>query len=203
MKKLLTITTAILALSSVNVIAAETYKNDNHSKTTVGQAVDDAKIVTVLNGNLVKDKELSALKINVDSDKGHVVLKGTAPNNSAKERAEMIAKNTNGVVSVDNRLEIKNSESTRHNDTVNNTAHDNNKTTLGEKVDDAGLNVAINSALATDDELSALKINVDVTQGNVVLKGTAPNVAAKNRATQLAKAVNGVRNVNNQLTIGK
>ena len=97
MKKLLVITSAILALSSVNVMAADT--TANHP--TVGQRIDDAKIVTVVNADLVKDKELSALKINVDSTQGKVLLQGTAPNMMAKERAEKIAKSVEGVTSVD------------------------------------------------------------------------------------------------------
>ena len=72
-----------------------------------------------------------------------------------------------------------------------------------KKLDDASINVAINSSLASDSELSALKINVDVTNGNVLLKGTAPSMMAKNRATELAHKVDGVKSVNNQLTVSK
>ena len=209
MKKLLVITSAILALSSVNVMAADT--TANHA--TVGQRIDDAKIVTVVNADLVKDKELSAIKINVDSTQGNVVLKGTAPNPAAKERAETIAKSVKGVVSVDNRLTLADTTApTAYDNAKANTkeaAHDANNSMknaankAGNKLDDAGINVGVNSVLAGDSELSALKINVDVKNGKVWLKGTAPNAAAKARATDLAKGVEGVTSVNNQLTISK
>ncbi|MET0517392.1 MAG: BON domain-containing protein, partial [Burkholderiaceae bacterium] len=55
--------------------------------------------------------------------------------------------------------------------------------------------------LAKDSELSALSINVDTRDGRVALKGKAPTLAARDRATQLASAVKGVVSVDNQLVI--
>lgn len=227
--KLLLITSAILSLSNMSM-AAET----NQAKTTVGQKIDDAKIVTVVNADLVKDKELSALRINVDSTQGNVVLKGTAPNASAKARAENIAKGVNGVVSVENRLTVgdtvsatpdttttsdrDNHDNTTHstsaayNNTKNsvaNTAHEVNHDVknaahkVGNKIDDAAINAAINTQLAADTDLSAIKINVDVKNGQVWLRGTAPSSTAKSHATDLAKSVDGVTKVHNQLTVSK
>lgn len=69
--------------------------------------VDDAQIVTKINTALAADKDLSALKIDVDSKSGMVTLKGAAPNGAAKDRAAEIAKNTKDVKSVDNQLMIK------------------------------------------------------------------------------------------------
>lgn len=228
--KLLIIASAILSLSNMSM-AAET----TQAKTTVGQRIDDAKIVTVVNADLVKDKELSAIRINVDSTQGNVVLKGTAPNASAKARAESIAKGVNGVVSVDNRLTVGDtvtatSETTsttsdrdNHDNTTNttsttyaatknsvaNTAHEVNHDVknaahkAGNKLDDAAINAAINTQLAADSDLSALKINVDVKNGHVWLKGPAPSSAAKSRATTIAKSVDGVTQVHNQLVVSK
>lgn len=221
--KLLLVASAILSLSSVNVMA-----NDNmQSKTTIGQRIDDAKIVTVVKTDLVKDKELSAMKINVDSTQGKVVLRGTAPSATAKERAETIAKGVNGVASVDNKLtvgenitatskdydnNVKNTTSTTYNNTKNsvaNTTHEvnhdvkNAANKAGKKIDDATINTAINAQLAGDSDLSALKINVDVKNSKVWLKGEAPSMNAKNRATEIAKSIDGVTSVNNQLKVTK
>ena len=52
-----------------------------------------------------------------------------------------------------------------------------------------------------DADLSALKINVDTKGSVVTLHGEAPNQAGKDRAEQLAKAVEGVSSVNNLLTV--
>lgn len=195
MKKLLLITSAILALSTTNVMAADT--TTNHE--TVGQRIDDAKIVTVVNADLVKDKELSAIKINVDSTQGNVVLRGTAPNPAAKDRATDIARSVKGVVNVDNRLTLAAATPSTYDNAKTSVSNTANK--VGAKIDDAAINVAVNSSLAGDSELSALKINVDVKNGHVWLKGTAPNLTAKNRATDLAKKVEGVTVVTNQLTV--
>jgi osmotically-inducible protein OsmY len=67
---------------------------------------------------------------------------------------------------------------------------------------DAAITTQINADLARDPELSALKIDVDTADGKVVLKGTAPNDAAKERAAAKALAVAGVTAVDNQLRVG-
>lgn len=66
---------------------------------------------------------------------------------------------------------------------------------------DLAITTKVNAALAGDNQLSALRINVDTTNGLVALKGTAPDAAARDRATMLASAVEGVLRVDNQLTI--
>lgn len=76
----------------------------------------------------------------------------------------------------------------------------------GDKVaaamDDAGVTAKVNAELAKDPSLSALKIDVDTKNGHVSLSGTAPDADAKDRATRLAQAVQGVLSVDNQLRVG-
>jgi osmotically-inducible protein OsmY len=55
--------------------------------------------------------------------------------------------------------------------------------------------------LATDKDLSAIKIDVDTKDGVVTLTGPAPSESARDRATEIAKNVKGVSSVNNQLTV--
>ena len=66
---------------------------------------------------------------------------------------------------------------------------------------DATITTKVNAALAADDKLSAIKIDVDTSSGRVVLRGTAPDAGSKDRATTLAKAVEGVIDVDNRLTV--
>lgn len=66
---------------------------------------------------------------------------------------------------------------------------------------DATITAKVNAALAADDQLSALKIDVDTTAGRVQLSGTAPSLEARERATTLATAVEGVVQVDNRLTV--
>lgn len=85
---------------------------DIRSETKVATAeasdkVADAAITASVNADLAKDPDLSALKINVDTNNGHVVLRGTAPSDEAKQRATQLASNVKGVTSVDNELSVQ------------------------------------------------------------------------------------------------
>ena len=75
-----------------------------------GSAMDvagEAATTAEIKAALVKDPELSALQINVDTKGGTVTLNGTAPSDSAKTRAEEIAKGVKGVASVNNLLTVQ------------------------------------------------------------------------------------------------
>ncbi|WP_159911823.1 BON domain-containing protein [Pantoea sp. 18069] len=67
----------------------------------------DATTTAEIKAELVKDSELSALQINVDTQGGTVTLNGTAPSDTAKARAEDIAKAVKGVVAVNNLLTVQ------------------------------------------------------------------------------------------------
>lgn len=71
----------------------------------------------------------------------------------------------------------------------------------GAAMSDAAITASVNAELAKDAALSTLKINVDTTDGRVALRGTAPDAAARDRATALASSVKGVVSVDNQLMI--
>ena len=76
-------------------------------------------------------------------------------------------------------------------------------TDVSDKVKDAAITTAVNAKLAQDKTLSALRIDVDTVGGRVSLRGTAPDPAARERATTLASTVDGVVAVDNQLVVGK
>ena len=76
---------------------------------------------------------------------------------------------------------------------------------LGTDIADGSADMAITAkvktALAGDDQLSALAIEVDTTNKVVILTGPAPTAAAVDRATALAQAVEGVVEVKNMLVV--
>lgn len=72
-----------------------------------GEAISDAAISTSINADLIKDPELSVLKIDVDTKLGVVVLNGLTPNETARQRAEKIAGAVKGVTKVQNNLTVK------------------------------------------------------------------------------------------------
>lgn len=71
-----------------------------------GQAIDDAKITTVVKGKYLADDTLKGLDISVDTEQGVVTLTGKVQNDSAKELATTIARGVEGVVSVNNQLTV-------------------------------------------------------------------------------------------------
>jgi len=73
--------------------------------------------------------------------------------------------------------------------------------TVASAATDAMITTKINAALAADDQLKATKIDVDTRNGRVVLSGTAPDAGSRDRATTLARAVDGVVAVDNKLVV--
>lgn len=72
---------------------------------------------------------------------------------------------------------------------------------IGAKVDDAAITASVKTGLAKDPDLSAIKIDVDTKDGVVTLIGPAPTSGARDRASDIAKAVKGVTSVSNKLTV--
>ena len=68
-------------------------------------------------------------------------------------------------------------------------------------VNDASITASVNAELARDTELSAVRIDVDTSGGKVALKGNVPTAEARERATRLARGVDGVTEVDNQLEV--
>ena len=72
----------------------------------VAATARDMAITAKVKAELVKDPGLSALRIDVDTKDGRVVLNGTAPTSSARDRASTLATGIEGVGSVDNQLKV-------------------------------------------------------------------------------------------------
>ena len=68
-------------------------------------------------------------------------------------------------------------------------------------VDDTKIANEIRAKIVEDKELSILKINTDVFEGNVSLLGVVPNRQAEERLISLARSVNGVKSVTSKLTV--
>jgi len=70
-------------------------------------ATSDAGITAAIKASYVKEPNLSALKIDVDTHGGVVTLNGVVQDASAKQRAEQVASSVKGVSSVKNHLTVK------------------------------------------------------------------------------------------------
>ncbi len=73
--------------------------------------------------------------------------------------------------------------------------------TTAQVSSDVTITAKVNAALVADDKLKATQINVDTREGQVTLTGQAPDAQSRERATTLASAVDGVKQVNNQLVV--
>ena len=67
-------------------------------------------------------------------------------------------------------------------------------------VDDAAITTKVKAALLADDQVKGTQINVDTSGGSVRLTGTVDSASQVQRATEIAKGVNGVQKVENNLT---
>ena len=76
-------------------------------KTTVGEKIDDAVITTKVKAEFAKDKEVSAMSIKVETDKGVVQLSGTAKSRAESDKAVVIARSVTGVSSVKNDIVVQ------------------------------------------------------------------------------------------------
>jgi osmotically-inducible protein OsmY len=75
--------------------------------------------------------------------------------------------------------------------------------TVGQAVDDAGIQLTINEKMFVHDNKLFLNVNLTVTQGNVVMTGVVPTPEDKVTAAKLAWQVNGVASVANELQVTK
>jgi osmotically-inducible protein OsmY len=67
---------------------------------------------------------------------------------------------------------------------------------------DTRVAMEVKDAIKTDADLSSMKIDVSSQDGAVTLRGRAPDPAARDRATDLARSVREVKSVENLLTLG-
>ena len=72
----------------------------------------------------------------------------------------------------------------------------------GEQVDDSAVTAKVKTALARDPSTSAYRIDVETFRGDVQLNGFVDDAAMKSSAARVAKSVEGVKSVSNNLKIG-
>jgi len=71
----------------------------------------------------------------------------------------------------------------------------------GAAVDDAAVTTKVKSALIMAPDLNGLSVNVDTSNNVVTLSGTVGSDNLRQQAEQVAKGVDGVKGVRNDLTV--
>ncbi|MCR2746843.1 BON domain-containing protein [Limnobacter parvus] len=100
-----TLIASSLAVSALTPVYA-TEKNREPMK-AVGQYVDDSTITAKVKAKHAEDKMVSAMRVEVETKQGVVVLSGEAKTEGEIQRAEVLAKQVEGVKSVSNMIELK------------------------------------------------------------------------------------------------
>jgi osmotically-inducible protein OsmY len=78
---------------------------------------------------------------------------------------------------------------------------ENAASSAGRVVDDSVITTRVKAALVKDSTTKAHQISVTTFEGKVQLSGFVDSAEARSRATQVAKNVNGVRDVENNLEL--
>lgn len=75
------------------------------------------------------------------------------------------------------------------------------KESVGQYIDDATITTKVKSAFAGDPAVKATEVKVETYKGVVQLSGFVGSKAAMDRAIELARSVNGVKSVKNNMTL--
>lgn len=141
----------------------------------------DDRIESSAKHSYVFKKYLKDDAITVTSKDCAVTLTGTVSEEHRKTLAQETVASLPGVKSVDNQLVLK-GESTTPNS-------------------DAWVKMNVNATLLFYRNLSDSKADVDVKEGVVTLRGEAANKAQKDLTTEYVKDVEGVKSVDNEMTV--
>jgi osmotically-inducible protein OsmY len=73
--------------------------------------------------------------------------------------------------------------------------------TTGAYIDDATITTQVKSRMLNDPTVAGTSISVETLNGTVMLSGFAKNATEKNAADRIARDVNGVKAVKNEIAI--
>jgi len=148
--------------------------------------MSDAWITAKVKTIFLFHRNVSAMT-EVDTKAGIVTLQGKAANEAQKDLTTEYAKDVEGVKGVNNEM------------TVGKIAK--KKQTVGQKIDDASITAQVKMTLLYHRSTSALNTSVKTKHGVVTLSGKAKSGAEMDLAAKFANDVNGVKSVNNRMTI--
>jgi osmotically-inducible protein OsmY len=181
---------------------------------TVACAQSDPGITSAVKSKMAADDTVKAYRVDVDTKDRVVTLSGAVDTPQARERAVEIARGTEGVQDVVDRLTItpgatpttgvddpiqrEGREAVREGQDKARDAGD-----AMPDLSDAGITTTVKAKLLGDTRVPGMKIDVDTKEGVVTLTGTVSAGTEKERAVELAKATNGVKSVVDRIKIEK
>jgi osmotically-inducible protein OsmY len=146
----------------------------------------DGWITMKVKGALAYHKHVSASGTDVQTVAGVVTLRGQVATEAQKELTTEYALDVDGVKKVDNQQTV-----------VGMNGHE----TVGAKIDDASITAQIKTSLLFHHSTHAVATKVKTRNGVVILRGEADNAAEKGLVGKLAEDTQGVKQVQNRMTI--
>lgn len=156
------------------------------------RALNDLRQETQIWTAYATQEHLRGLGISVDVENGRATLTGTVESQVEKDLAEQIARGVDGIVAVDNRLQVD-PELVVH--------RRSGPRDFGTVVADATVSARIKSKLLWNSATDALDIDVDTREGRVTLTGAADSAAARELAGRIALNTPGVASLDNQIQL--
>lgn len=196
---------AVLALMSIACDRGDTLANPDGTTTTTAARSDD-QLATYVQARYQSDPSIAASDIDVTARNGAVTLRGTVSSDTAREQAATLARQVEGVQSVDNQLQVTpraNSDAIASGRPVEPGA-----TATGDRTaadlsrSPAWITTKIQAQFFADTDVKPW--NIDVTtrsDGTVTLQGEVDDAASREAAERIARSTEGVTTVNNQLRL--
>src|SRR5690606_18128039 len=153
------------------------------SMNKVGNFMDDSSITAKVKAALVDHESIKSTDISVKTDNKVVTLSGFVESQTQAEEAVKVAKGVQGVSSVSDKLHVRDSK----------------ESSVKGYAGDAATTSEIKAKLLADDIVPSRMVKVETTDGVVQLSGTVENQAQSDRAESIAKAIDGVKSVKNDL----
>jgi hyperosmotically inducible protein len=144
---------------------------------------------------MAADTTVNAKDLNVDTRNRVVTLTGNLDSEEAKNRALQLARDTKGVVKVVDMISVRTADGTGDAPEPTRSA--------GAVVDDAGITMKVKGRFLKDPLVQGLRIDVDTRDGVVYLTGSVASSAEKDKAIQIAKDTEGVKDVQANLNVGR
>jgi hyperosmotically inducible protein len=204
----------VIKLTAVLVLAATPWMSPLYaeSQSATQTRPTDEELSSVIATKIANDKTLSADAIKVTVKDGVVSLTGMVGKDADKATAEQLAR-VPGVVRVENKLASREKATTKTKDAADTVADTTKKGAAktkdvagktGDVVTDGWISTRIKTKFMGDESLRASDIKVDTNDHVVTLTGAVPNATAREKAVQMAKDVEGVhRVIDNLKVVGK
>jgi hyperosmotically inducible periplasmic protein len=204
--------TALVALiPAVACGRADTAESGNRARAALGalktRAVNqmtDRWLTTKIQAQYLADADINARDLDISTRSRVVTLAGTVDTDVAREQAVAIAKTTDGVARVDDRLAVRSDGAVvgRSGQTLSPDAVG----TAGTQppavaMDDGAITTRIQAKYFLDDSVKPRRIDVQTRNGVVTLHGTVANDNERAQALLLAWTTQGVQHVEDALTV--